>query len=100
MSPEELFYRVGLQERTQCSASVTTEYIERIRQEINANHNYSPETDDHSLRRNELDIKRMNILIILRVHLRYNPYIVRCHQNVSPSVSKWQSTNKKFYHIS
>ena len=87
MSPEELFYRVGLQERTQCSASVTTEYIERIRQEINANHNYSPETDDHSLRRNELDIKRMSRWMILPVHSKYNPYIVRHHQKVSLSVS-------------
>ena len=87
MSPDELFYRVGLQERTQCSASVTTEYIERIRQEMDANHNYSPETGDHSLCRNGLDIKRMSRWIILRVHLKYNTYIVRRHQNVSPSVS-------------
>ena len=95
MSPDELFYRVGLQERTQCSASVIAEYIERIHQEMDANHNYSLEQGGPSLRRNGLDIKRMNIWIILRVHLKYNPYIVRCHQNVSPSVSKWPSTNKK-----
>ena len=65
MSPEKLFYLVGLQERTQCSASVIAEYIERIRQELDANHNYSLEQGGPSLCRNGLEIEQMNIWRIL-----------------------------------
>ena len=80
MSPEKLFHLVRLQERTQSSDLVITEYIERIRQELDTNHNYSPEQGDPSLSRNGLEIKQRNIWIILRVHLKYNPYIVRRQQ--------------------
>ena len=76
----EVFYLVRLQERTQCSALIITEYIERIRQEFDANHSYSREQSDPSLGRNGLEIKQRNIWIILRVHLKYNPYIVRRQQ--------------------
>ena len=54
MTLEKLFYLVGSQERTQCSALVITEYIKKILQEMDTNHNYSLEQGDLSLGRNGL----------------------------------------------
>ena len=65
MSPEKLFNLVGLQERIQYTALLIPEYIERICQEMDANHNYSLEQGGPSLCRNGLEIKQMNIWRIL-----------------------------------
>ena len=74
-------YRKGHSGRP--TSVVTPENIERVRQEMDANFNNSPEQGGPSLRRNGLDIKRMSRWRILRLHLKYNPYIVRRHQKVS-----------------